>query len=193
MNCFSKSILITTAILSVSACSNAQSKSEPMKTAAKPSVKMSHTGYSKPSAAVQFRHDFSGRSSLGVTESIKVQVTDRYEDAKVELKVYPSDGIQMFSRSELQKVNSPEIGITENEMNLQFQPRSEGVHNISVVAIVTLKNGQVITQSQTIPVYVGDQFKPTKRTPQEKALTNPGKPSGGMVIMDAEETIVVSD
>jgi len=196
MNYFSKAVLFSTAMIFASACSNAQSKpqqhAKPSPTM-KTSAKTSHTGYSKPSAAIDFRHNFSGRAALGVTETVSLKVLDNYPGGQMTLQHYPSAGIQLFQNNGLQSTTAQLSGDSPNNFDLQFQAKSEGVHSITTVATVTMANGQVITRSYSMPIYVGEKFQPTKQDYRQRQQVKTGNVSGGMVIMDAEETIEVSD
>ena len=76
-------------------------------------------------------------------------------------------------------------------MTLRFQPLSEGAHKISIVATARLANGQSIVKSHMIPVYVDDSFQSTKQSIKDPMDARNQQPvaSGGVIVMEAEETI----
>ena len=197
MTYFAKTIFVSSILVLTSACSNAQGKPH-ASVKASPSVKTqaaktSPTGYSKPSAAVSFNHNFSGRSSLGTTESVTMKISDRYPGGQLSVDVFPSAGIQMFNNGGLQNEVLELNGDSVNDVELRFQAKSEGVHQITMVAKVIMPDGQAITRSYTMPVYVGDQFQPVKKSLDHLKKAPTGKVGGGLVIMDADETITTGN
>ena len=199
MTYFLKTILATSLFaLATSGCSGATETVQAVsKTTADNVVasNQSSTGYSKPSAAIDFQHDFSGRSTVGATQTVNMKVMDRYSGGTVSIKVMPSEGVNIFENN-AQRVF--QMGGQDNAFQIQFQANSEGIHNINVLAAATLANGQVISRSYSMPIYVGDQFKPTKqsltaRNLKDNEIQLQKQNSNGMVIMEAEETITTSD
>lgn len=206
MTKFMKSIFVSTALVMSAGCSVAQDK--PVK-AQKPSAQAvkttpgshGHSTYRKPSAAIYFNHDFSGSAEIGMMQAINLNVTDQYPGATISLKFTPSEGIRYFGPAQLTHRSTAIEGLTSttseigegggNAIPLQFQPLTEGVHKLSVIATASLADGQSIVRSYMIPIYVGDAYQPTKQSFKDQAV-KPSKPpvsSGGFIIMDAEETI----
>ena len=199
-----KSAFVSMTLLMGAGCSVAQDKpmmktSKPTAPASKPAH--SHKPYSKPSAAIYFNHDFGGSADLGAMQAINLKVTDNYPGASINLRVLPSEGISYFGPAEMTRsstaisgvsTTTSEIGeVSGNNMALQFQPKSEGIHKLTVVATANLADGQSIVRSYSIPIYVGDAYQPTKQSLKEQALGHSKPPvvSGGVIIMDAQESI----
>ncbi len=193
-----KPIMVSTFLaLSLGACSAATEQADVTQ-----KVKTNHstpgvapTGYSKPSAAIDFQHDFSGRSTVGATQIVTMKVMDRYPGGTVDISVMPSEGVTVFKNN---TQRSFKMGGNENEFQLQFQANSEGVHRINVLAKATLSDGQVINRSYSMPIYVGDQFQPTKGSTKNRDLNDANRQlqkesSSGLIVMEAEETITTSD
>lgn len=188
-----KTLLVVGLSVTAIGCSGAQEKTQITAKAQQVQTVKSkpHAGYSKPSAAIDFRHDYSGVSQIGVVETVNLKVLDRYEGGTMEVTIIPSDGVQVFGNQGATtfKMDGESIG----DLNLQFQSNQEGIHNISVIAKATLANGQLITRSYSLPVHVGEKFRPTKQSLREGVRTNTDvqqrKPNGGIIIMDAEEVI----
>jgi len=197
MTKFTKSILASAILsLALSACSGVVDKTQGQKKEAEVTkihtVKTSTAVYSKPSASIDFQHDFAGSASVGTVETINLKMLDRYAGGTVDVSVKSSDGIELFENP---KGQSLKMGGEGNDLTIQFQPKTEGVHHITVLAVARTTDGQSITRSYAIPVYVGEGFKPAKRpAPRPKdPETTVVKASGGLIIMDAEETIETPD
>ena len=199
MTYFVKAILGASLISLSVGCSNASEKiqtPDPVQTHVSHKSTASPTGYSKPSAAIDFRHDFSGRSTVGAMQTVNLKVIDGYPDGKVEIKIVPSDGIQIFQNNAQASFS---MGGRENNVPIQFQVNQEGVHRITVIAVATLGNGQSISRSYAMPVYVGDKYQaPGKGSikaayPGDNNLQSQKQSSGGLIVMEAEETITTSD
>ncbi len=199
MTLLAKTFMASTLLaLTTAGCSgaaeNVNVKSKAVKMQSQPDNVISNTsstGYSKPSAAIDFQHDFSGRSTLGSVETLNLKISDRYPGGTVEIIVNPTDGLEVFKNGNRQ---SFKMGSGANNMTLQFQPKSEGVHRLNFLAVVKTADGQSISKSYSIPVYVGDQFVPEKRVGKNiRDNVKAPKTSGGLVIMEAEETVTSSD
>ena len=198
MNYLIKPILASMCLgLSVTGCSVA---TEPAAVAAKSEASMtkpamSPTGYSKPGAAIDFAHDFSGRSTVGATQIVNMKIMDRYPGGTVQISVLPSEGITVFENN---SQKSFKMSGGENDFQIQFQADREGVHRITILAQAVMQNGQTISRSYSMPVYVGDQYRPVKKSVKtvdegDRVLQKNGETDGGLIIMDAEETIETSD
>ncbi len=146
-----------------------------------------HTPHTKLSAAVDFNTDFSGRADIGVVETLNINVTSHYPGSRVSFELLDAPGLQIFQKSGLTETTAS-LGEGGHDLSLQFQPVTEGVHDIIILAKVTLADGQYMTKTHLIPVYVGDQFQPSKEVKTLEPSTT-SQELGGMIIMDAEETI----
>lgn len=196
MTNFVKGIFASSLLVLLSGCSNAQGKPQ-LEPVASPQVEIkmntAPNGYRKPSAAVRISHNFSGRSAIGVTENVTFQISDGYPSGDLSLEVFPSDGIQMFNNGGLQEIALKLDGDNLNEIDVQFQAKEEGIHQITLIATVITRDGQLARRSYSMPIYVGDQFQKPKESYENKPYKSPGKISDGLIIMDAEETIIVED
>lgn len=147
-----------------------------------------HVAHTKLSAAIDFNTDFGGRASVGAVETLNINVTSRYPGSTVAYEIMPSAGLQLFQNNGLTET-SRALGESGHDLSLQFQPLTEGAHNVTILAKVMLADGQYMTRSHTIPVYVGQKFQPVKNSVSPAVPKDTPTEVGGMVIMDAEETI----
>jgi len=185
--------LITGALLGMSACTSGHKVSEDESalqalSAHDGEAKSAYTGYQKPSAAINFSHDFDGRGELGVTETINLRVDDAYPGGTMAFDVVTDNNLQVFENALLSETVSLD-GETPRDYKIVFQPISEGIHNISIVAKVQTAQGQSMRQSFGITVYVGEAYKPVKQSSHTGQNTQDLTVSDGLVIMEAEETI----
>lgn len=199
-----KCAFVSMTLLMGAGCSVAQDKpamktSKPQAPASKPVH--GHKPYSKPTAAIYFSHDFSGTGNLGEMQAFNLKVTDNYPGASINLRILPSEGISYFGPAEMTRgstaisevrTTTAEIDeVSGHNMALQFQPKTEGIHKLTVVATANLADGQSIVRSYSIPIHVGEAYQPTKQSLKEQALGHSKPPvvSGGVIIMEAQETI----
>lgn len=147
-----------------------------------------HQAHTKLSAAIDFKTDFDGRGNLGVTQTVNLTVTSLYPGSSASFEVLPTPGLQMFQKSGLTETFSV-LGEGGHDLSFQFQPLSEGVHDIVILAQVSLADGQFMTKSHLVQVYVGDEFQRSKEKVGTFTPATTSQEVGGMVIMDAEETV----
>lgn len=147
-----------------------------------------HVAHTKLSAAIDFNTEFSGRANVGVTETLNINVTSRYPGSSVAYEILPSPGLQIFQNNGMTETTRS-LSESGHDLSLQFQPLIEGAHSVTILAKVTMADGQYMTRSHSIPVYVGEKFRPTKNLVTPVAPSDMPTEVGGMVIMDAEETI----
>lgn len=203
-----KIALLTGAVFALSGCTNAQESvaqaADQAHKMSPPSVQAAHSdvthasekaaghknhGYKKLSAAIDFRTDFSGKGNLGVVETVNISVLNR-TGGKVSYEVLDSPGLKVFKNSGLQETVAT-IGESGEALSLQFQPLSEGVHNLIVLAKIQLPDGQFMSKTHSIPVYVGQKFQPPKNKPDSLApkVVTGDQEVIGIIEMKAEETI----
>ncbi len=203
MKAILKSALVSLTLMASAGCTAAQNqpsakKAEPE--SHKTKAHHTHDSFRKPSAAIYFNHKFAGSADVGTTQTIELQVRDQYPGATISYEVQPSPGISLFGPAQFSSSSSSIEGLNQatadfgelpdNNFTLNFQPTQEGVHNISIVATVQMTNGQSIVSSHTIPVYVGDDYQPTKQSLKDQmAKKQESVVSDGLIIMEAEETI----
>lgn len=156
-----------------------------------------HQGQKKLFASVDIQHDFNGRAALGTAQVINLEVINKSGGGSATIEVLPASGLRVFNNSGFTQATEAQgmpsttldfVGDAPQSLSLMFQPTSEGVHNIAVRANVNLADGQFMTRTFNIPVYVGEKFQPTKSS-DVKPIKEKPIVSDGLVIMDAEETI----
>ncbi len=199
-----KLAMLSGALAALSACTNAQESAAQTHKMTPPTVTSKHSemdhsmekaaghknhGYKKLSAAVDFRTDFDGRSSLGLVETVNINVINR-TGGKVSYEILDAPGLKIFKNSGLEETVAT-IGETGEGLNLQFQPLSEGVHNLIVLAKIELPDGQFMTKTHSIPIYVGQKFQPveSKRDLLAPKVATGNQEVSGIIEMKAEETI----
>ena len=201
-----KLAILAAAFAANTACSSAQGDDLNETNVVKQKMTQSHKDshnhgkYQKPSAAIHFDIDHSGVTPMGVSDIVTLRVRDDYPGAVITYKVLTSEGLTYFGSREISMPSTSLAGIhstapsdvelNANLMSLQIQPISEGAHKLTVIATARLADGQSIVRSQTIPIYTGDEFKPSKEdTLNSQKSKNAPLVSNGVIIMDAEETI----
>jgi len=198
-----KIAFLTSAIAALAGCTNAQESEAQSHKMTPPTATASHSetepvlekrnghknhGYKKLTAALDFKTDFSGRSSLGVIETLNLNVINR-TGGQVTYDVLDSPGLKIFKNSGFEEATAS-IGETRQALNLQFQPLSEGVHNLTILAKVNLPDGQFMSSTHVIPVYVGEKFQPSPKPSFRAPSAVPDNNEiGGLIVMEAEETI----
>jgi len=185
-----KTAFIAGLIAATAGCSKAQDASAKAgpPIVSKPSAHSAH-GYKKPSAPIDITSSFSGQGAVGVVDILNLNVTSRLPGGKVEFEILPSEGLKVFQNNTLTQ-NAISIDRDSGyDLALQFQPLTEGIHNVTVLTKVYLPNGQFMSKSHTIPVYVGESFQPTKQSLTKEVVGAPNKAGTGLVVMEAEETI----
>lgn len=205
-NYITKGTVLAVAFLASSACSSAKGDDQVKSADVKQKATHNHSkvhpagNYRKPSAAIYFDFDHSGVTPMGVSDIVELKVRDEYPGAMITYKILTTEGLNYFGPSEITMGSTALSGVnaiapgdkesSSNGMNLQIQPLSEGAHKLTVIATANLANGQSIVRSQTIPIYTGEEFKPSKSDVlKARESIKTSNTSGGLVIMDAEETI----
>jgi len=199
--------LSTLTALSVG-CSNAQDQTQ-MKQSAASKFEVTekkqnqyvpvHQSHKKLSASIDITHDFKGRAILGTSQTINLDVVNNYGGGSAVIEVLPANGLRVFNNTGFAEPTAEAggmksaamtfAGAAPQNLSLHVQPLTEGVHNITLLAKVNLPDGQFMTRSFVIPVYVGEKFQPTKESLTASSPAKEPVVSGGLAIMDAEETI----
>ena len=147
----------------------------------------SHSNYSKPGAAVTVSHNYIGHSKLGASDNIQVSFQERDVDGVMTVKILPSAGLNIASAGDVQTFQMS--GTDIHQMDLSVSADMDGQYFVNLLITADRGVGNISTQSYGIPIYVGSAV-PSKRGFTSKNSIDPQKVSGGVIVMDAQETII---
>ena len=140
--------------------------------------------YQKPGAAVRFTHDLAGPVAPGAIGAVRINLSDEYQSGVVKVSIVETPGLTILS--DIRDMEFMMNGAQTNSFDIQFAAKSEGRQFLNFITTVELENGQVLKRANSVPVYVGGKtaFEKSSQPKMQAA-----KPSGGVVVMRAQETI----
>ena len=183
----------TVTALSLAGCS-----SQPVTNSATSATdtKMAHSGeYQKPGAAIRFQIENGGALSAGEIRTVKVTVFNEYDGGDVAITVGDAPGVRILSDIRDHKFSM--AGNASHSFDVQLSAGQDGVYSIPLIATANLENGQTMMRSGGLSLRVGEQAN-LKRTILSESETDSevlteADVSGGVVAMEAEETIRTED
>ena len=135
----------------------------------------SHDGKTqKPSAGLQFSYSHDFESQLNQSGSMTLRVSHPYEEGQLSLEMVGSNGVEINHGSSNRSFSMSKPG--NHAWNVSYRPTTEGTGYVSVIATVTLPDGNQIGQSYSVPIQTGE----TKTT--DSNITE--------VLMEAEEEFI---
>ena len=146
------------------------------------------TGYMKPGAAIQFSHNYDGKTNPGEVESFQVFVKSAVLGDNVKLKVENNDGLQIYNDVRSQKLDVAQDALNglDQTMDMQVSAQEPGRYYLKFIAS-TDQDGETMMRAYSIAIQVGDQpYVPELG----KGMTAEETPEGEKIItMEAKETI----
>jgi hypothetical protein len=177
-------IILTFWALTLSACSSKDIGSEQPSSSstisAKSPLEKPKSNYKKPGAAVDFEHNYDGKSKVGEIDSIQLSFTEFYDNGQMrvmlnadkELNLKPAQQDFLFSMDSQQT----------HELAISVEPQAEGKYYLNVFTSVLTDNlQQPKTRVFAIAFYIGNQG-------QQKSSQK--SPSENVIILPSQETIV---
>lgn len=146
------------------------------------------TGYIKPGAAVEFSHNYDGKTQPGEVESFQVFVKGASLVGGVNLKVENDDGLQVYNDLTPQKLDIAEDAPDglDHTMDMRISAQNPGRYYLKFIASSD-QGDEPMMRSYGIAIQVGDQpYVPELGT----GMTAQETPEGEKIItMEAKETI----
>ncbi|MEO1100564.1 MAG: hypothetical protein AAFW65_01840 [Pseudomonadota bacterium] len=132
----------------------------------------------KPGAAVSFKHAFEAKPEVDQLTTVEITVRDDYSDGTLSLTASGDDSLIVFGPTA--SMTASMAGTAEHVWRVSFEPKSEGVHYLNIVATVEEADLFPMARSHAIRIEVGD-VAPSKTA---------AEPTNGemAVILEAEET-----
>lgn len=149
--------------------------------------KTHYTPYAKPGASVTVSHNYSGQSKLGGVDNIRVSFKERDTDGVMTVKILPSAGLNIASAGDVQTFQMS--GTDTHEMDISVTAQTDGQYFVNLLITADRGVGSVSTQSYGIPIYAGSAV-PSKQGSGMKNTSEIKKVSGGLIVMEAQETII---
>jgi len=183
-------IRMITAILSLcafmlSACSSEdmdnKQPSNSSAMSAKSPLEKPKSNYRKPGAAIDFEHNYDGKSKVGEIDSIELSFTESYDSGRMrvmlnadnELNLKPAQQDFLFSMDSQQP----------HKLDISVEPQAEGKYFLNIfTSVLTDELQQPKTRVFAIAFYVGDQRK--------KKPTNKISSSENIIVLPSQETVV---
>lgn len=187
---------LTLSVLALTACANAeqpslQSPDMGAEMAAKKTLSdMTFTTqgqYKKPGASVDFSHDYSGASKSGQTEVVTFMLSEPHDSGTLSLTARADEGLEIYS--DVSNLSFDMASGREHRLDVQVGTPIAGTHYLSFTAATDTGSGQRMMRSFSVAFNVdgGAAALKTQQAPKGTRV------SGGLVIMDAEETITILD
>ena len=192
-NLIGLTIASTAMALSLAACS-----SQPVTNTAAPATesKAAHGGeYQKPGAAIRFQVENGGALSAGEIRTVKVTVFNEYDGGDVTITVGETPGVRILSDIRDHKFSM--AGNASHSFDVQLSAGQDGVYSIPLIATADLGNGHTMMRSGGLSLRVGEQANLKRmilsESETDSEVLTEADVSGGVVAMEAEETIRTED
>ncbi len=143
------------------------------------------SSYAKPGAAVRMVHNYSGQSTPGSIENIRVSFINEHPNSKMTVTVSNSPDIRLFD--DIRQHRFENIAQKRGDIDVQFSTQSKSPQALNFVTTIELEDGQVWRRAHSIPVNAGKSGAFGKTTDKSVAPANVS--SDGVIVMEAEETI----
>lgn len=182
--------LIGFSLLAFGACSSASSTasaSEDLALSAK--AEQTQTDYLKPGAAIQFSHNYDGKTNPGEVENFQVFVKGGSLSGSLDIKMENNDGLTIYNDRKIQKFDVADDAPDglDQAMNISVGAQNPGRYYLNFLASSDQGGDTPMMRAYTIAIQVGDQpYVPELG----KGMTLEETPTGEKVIsMEAAETI----
>ena len=180
--------LVGLSLLTLGACTSANTAvSENEDTSLTAKTDQNPTDYIKPGAAVEFSHNYDGKTQPGEIESFQVFVKGGSLTGGVNVKMENSDGLQLYSDPAVQKLSVAEDAPNrlDHTMNVSVGAQEPGRYYLKFIA-TSDQGGEPMMRAYGIAIQVGDQpYVPELGT----GMTAQETPEGEKIIsMEAKET-----
>ena len=146
------------------------------------------TGYIKPGAAVEFSHNYDGKTQPGEVESFQVFVKGASLVGGVNLQIENNDGLQIYNDVTSQKLDIAEDAPDrlDHTMDMRVSAQAPGRYYLKFIASSD-QGGEPMMRAYAIAIQIGDQpYVPELGT----GMTAQETPEGEKIItMEAKETI----
>jgi len=182
--------LVGCSLLSLGACTSANSaatSSDASTMSAK--AEQIPTSYQKPGSAIQFSHNYDGKTDPGEIENFQVIVKGGSLKGAVNIKMESDGGLKIYNNTANQKFNIAEDAPDglDSTMDVSVGAQNPGRYYLKFIASSDQGENAPMLRAYAIAIQVGDQpYVPELG----KGMTLEDTPSGEKVIsMEAAETI----
>ena len=177
-------LLLGTASLMVAAC-NAGEATTPVDPGKEDYIKTS-----KPGAGVFISSDYDGTAEAGEERLIRIKVSDKYPSGTLTVSIVPNADLSV-SGGETAYVFDMS-GDRSHEINISVKALSEGIHYLNLKAVAEYGDQQVAGANSAITFNAGVERPKGLNRVIDEAPSASEKQSGSVVVMDAEEEIIVN-
>ncbi len=192
---FSKAVLAVSAS-ALMACSNMAAQDSAAAPVETPGIEMAahdtsttHAaeGYAKPGAALRLAHDFEGNFAPGEVATVRVKLMDEYDAGILSVNVLDGDGVRILS--DMRHLKFQMTGNSVHEFDVQFAALEDADGYINILSTVELPDGSVLMRQHGISLKSGDGLVDQPKNAMGEDTDQPVS-TGGIVVMDAEETVI---
>lgn len=138
----------------------------------------------KPGASVTFTHDAVKPIEVGENGSVTITVHEGYPFGTLSLEASGGAELEVFGAE--RQVQLDMADATSHTWRLDFQPQSDGVHYINILATARPEAGMLSTRAFAVRVNAGDWQAAKAKTGLEMQMLEDDTPA---VILEARETI----
>lgn len=138
----------------------------------------------KPGASVTITHDDVKPLELGETGSVTVTVHEGYPFGTLSLEATGAEGLDIFGAERAVQLDMADV--TSHTWRLNFQPQTDGVHYINLLATARPESGVVETRAFAVRVNAGDWLAAKAKTGLEMQMLENDTPA---VMLEAREFI----
>ena len=163
---------------------SAGQKPAPSEQSTSPSQKTAFHAYQKPGPAVRFTHNLSENVEPGAISSVRIDLKDEYGAGTVKVSIVETPGLHIYS--DQRELEFDMASGQAKQFEIQFGSKQAGRHLLNFITTVELPDGQVLKRANAIPVNIGQAEAVVKSA---APVVSSAKSSGGIVVMEAEETI----
>ena len=140
----------------------------------------------KIGAHISFEHDFDGALKSGEIETVNLSIRDRYAAGILTVDILNNENLSVLSSQPSYSFDMS--GDAPHEIDFNVQALTDGLHYLNFKARAELPDGQVLPASFSIKVSSGIANQKTRIAAPIDSDNAPA-PSGGVIVMDAEEEI----
>ena len=144
--------------------------------------------YSGSEAAVQLEHDYDGRMTPDVAETLTLRFRHGYTSGWMQVELYAHDGLELYN-AEAPRV-LPLDAAQPLSVPIQLTAPSAGEYHLSIFATVELADGEVAHRIFGLDLKAGDESEIASQARRSSKIGRVQEtPSGELIIvMPAEET-----
>ena len=144
--------------------------------------------YSGSEAAVQFEHDYDGRMTPDVAETLTLRFRHAYTTGSMRVEFYAHDGLELYNTGAPHTL--PLDAAQPLSVPIQLTAPSAGEYYLSIFATVELADGEAAHRIFGLDLKAGDESEIASQARRSsKTQRVQETPSGELIIvMPAEET-----